>query len=211
MESRMIRIPSPSGKLSLKIVPGHFATTHAHTNFYVDMTTLKTRQSEAGEVAYQLAGQLVNSCIIDTVLCLDGTEVVGAYLAEELCRNGVQSMNQHATIYIVSPEYCDGQMVVRDNILPMILNKNVLLLSATVSSGISLRKSIESIAYYGGRVSALASIFSAVTECEGLPIHTVFSPENLPDYQSYPPHQCPYCLGGQKLDALVNAYGYSKL
>ena len=211
MESRMRKISSASGKVVLKVVPGHFATNHSHTNYYVDMTTLKTRQSEAGAVAYELAASCVNSCVVDTVLCLDGTEVVGAYLAEELCRNGVQSMNQHATIYVISPEYSAGQMIVRDNILPMIRDKNVLLLSATVSSGISCRKSIESVIYYGGRVSALVSIFSTLSEYQGLPIHSIFTPGDLPDYRSYLPHQCPYCQAHQKLDALVNAYGYSKL
>ena len=135
METRVLKIPSTRGNIVLKVVPGHFATNHSHINYYVDMTTLKTRHSEAAAVAADLASRLQNSQV-DTILCLDGTEVVGAYLAEELCRNGVHMMNQHDAIYVVSPEYSAGQMIVRDNILPMIRGKHVLLLSATISSGI---------------------------------------------------------------------------
>jgi orotate phosphoribosyltransferase len=212
MENRMRKIPcARNRRLFLKAIPGHFATNHSHSNYYVDMSTLKSRQNEAFAVAADIAAQVMNTTVVDTVLCLDGTEVVGAYLAEELCRSGIQIMNTHGTIYIVSPEYSAGQMIVRDNILPMIQGKNVLLLSATVSSGISCQRSIESIEYYGGRVSAVAAIFSSVGECSGHPIHTVFGLADLPDYQTFPPHQCPHCQKREKLDALVNAYGYSKL
>ncbi|MBQ8612167.1 MAG: orotate phosphoribosyltransferase [Oscillospiraceae bacterium] len=212
MENRMRKIQSSTNRrLMLKAIPGHFATNHSHSNYYVDMSTLKSRQNEASAVAFELANRVMNTTIVDTVLCLDGTEVVGAYLAEELCRSGVQIMNTHGTIYIVSPEYSGGQMIVRDNIMPMIQNKNVLLLSATISSGISCQKSIESIEYYGGRVSAVAAIFSSITECAGHPVYSVFGKDVLPDYQTFAPHQCPHCQRREKLDALVNAYGYSKL
>ena len=86
MENRMIRIPSSKGSVTLKAVPGHFATNHSHTNYYMDMTTLKARQSEASAIAAELAAACASRYVVDTVLCLDGTEVVGAYLAEELCR-----------------------------------------------------------------------------------------------------------------------------
>ena len=49
---REYKIPSKiNRKINLKVVPGHFATTHSHINFYMDMTTLKVRYSEAMEVA----------------------------------------------------------------------------------------------------------------------------------------------------------------
>ena len=212
MENRMRKIPSANNRrLILKVIPGHFATNHSHSNYYVDMSTLKSRQNEAAAIAADLANRVMNTTIVDTVLCLDGTEVVGAYLAEELCRSGIQIMNTHGTIYIVSPEYSAGQMIVRDNILPMIQGKNVLLLSATISSGISCQRSIDSIEYYGGRVSAVAAIFSSIDECSGHPVHTVFGLNDLPDYKTFAPHQCPHCQKREKLDALINAYGYSKL
>ena len=55
MEDRTVKIQSPTNNnVALKIIPGHFATNHSHINFYMDMTTIKTRQSEARAVASEL-------------------------------------------------------------------------------------------------------------------------------------------------------------
>ena len=49
---REYKIPSKyNSKISLKVVPGHFATSQSHINFYMDMTTLKVRHCDAAEVA----------------------------------------------------------------------------------------------------------------------------------------------------------------
>ena len=40
---------------------------------------------------------------------------------------------------------------------------------------------------------------------------SIFDPNDLPDYQTYDSHECPFCKAGQRIDALVNSYGYSKL
>ena len=45
-----------------------------------DMTTLKTRLSEAGSVAASLAGLYMTNTIVDTIVCLDGTQVIGTCL-----------------------------------------------------------------------------------------------------------------------------------
>jgi len=53
---REYKVPSKTNsKINLKVVPGHFATTSSHINFYMDMTTLKVRQKEAYEVAREMA------------------------------------------------------------------------------------------------------------------------------------------------------------
>ena len=52
---REYKVPSKTNsKINLKVVPGHFATTSSHINFYMDMTTLKVRQKEAYEVAREM-------------------------------------------------------------------------------------------------------------------------------------------------------------
>ena len=39
---REYKVPSKTNsKINLKVVPGHFATTSSHINFYMDITTLK--------------------------------------------------------------------------------------------------------------------------------------------------------------------------
>ena len=41
---------------------------------------------------------------MDTIVCMDGTEVIGAFLAEEFEKEDMASTNRHETIYVVSPE-----------------------------------------------------------------------------------------------------------
>lgn len=65
------------------------------------MTTLKCRLSEALGAAKALGEQIASTTIVDSIVCIDGTEIIGAFLAEELTRAGVYSMNAHNTIYIV--------------------------------------------------------------------------------------------------------------
>ena len=106
MEARMVKLYARNNNhVALHAIPGHFATSHSHINFYIDMTSLKTRANEAQEVAKSLAGDYVNSTVVDTIVCMDGTEVVGAYLAQEFEKRGFRNTNLHDTIYVVTPEY----------------------------------------------------------------------------------------------------------
>lgn len=91
METRIMKILSKNGSVPLKLIYGHFATNHSHINCYLDMTTLKTRQSEAQLAAQALVQHYVATTIVDTILCLDGTQIIGAYLAQELSRAPMQS------------------------------------------------------------------------------------------------------------------------
>lgn len=212
MENRYIKLQTPGCSVPLKVVPGHFATNHSHINYYIDMTTLKTRQSEAQEVAKDLVGLYRYNTVVDTIVCLDGMEVVGAFLSEELSRAGVMSMNSHKSIYVVTPEYnSNSQMIFRDNIAPMIMGKNVILLMASVTTGKTINKGMECIQYYGGRLQGIAAIFSAIDEENGVAVNAVFHKKDVPDYQTYDYRDCPYCKKGIKIDALVNGYGYSEI
>ena len=213
MEQRIVKLYAKNNNsVPLKVVPGHFATNHSHVNYYIDMTTLKTRISEAGEIAAQLANQYRMNTVVDTVVCLDGTQVIGTLLAEDLTRAGFHSMNAHGAIYVVTPEYnTNSQLVFRDNIQPMIAGKHVLILVASVTTGITVRKSVECISYYGGTVEGVSAIFSALDEAEGCSVNAVYRKEDLPDYTSCSMQECPMCKAGQQIDALVSSFGYTKL
>ena len=128
MEARMVKLYARNNNhVALHAIPGHFATSHSHINFYIDMTSLKTRANEAQEVAKSLAGDYVNSTVVDTIVCMDGTEVVGAYLAQEFEKRGFRNTNLHDTIYVVTPEYnANNQLIFRDNTIPAIKGKNVI-------------------------------------------------------------------------------------
>ena len=159
-----------------------------------------------------LADKYVNTTIVDTILCIEGTEVIGAYLADKLTRNGIMSMNAHKTIYVVSPELgTGGQIVFRDNNEFMIKGKNVLLLVASASTGGTIFQSAECIEYYGGRIAGISAIFSATPKVGAHDVNSIFTDKDVPVYGSYKMKDCPYCKNKQKLDAIVNAYGYSKI
>ena len=80
---REYKIPSKyNSKISLKVVPGHFATSQSHINFYMDMTTLKVRHCDAAEVAKEMAKEYQYSTPVDTIVCMDGCEIIGSCLAE---------------------------------------------------------------------------------------------------------------------------------
>ena len=210
MDNRTFKLST--SQVPLKVTPGHFATNHAHVNYYLDSTTLKSRQSEARETARALVGAYVYNTVVDTIVCLEGMQVVGAYLADELTQAGVMSRNAHQTIYVVSPEFnSNSQMIFRDNLQPMIKGKNILLLLAVVTTGKTIAQGMECIQYYGGILQGISAIFTAVDQVDGIPIHSVYTKRELPDYQAFDFRECPFCQKGQKLDALVNSYGYSKL
>ena len=142
------------GNVPLRVARGHFATNHSHINYYIDITYHKTRLSEAKATAYQLVSHFINDTPVDTIVCLDGTAVLGACVAEELTKSGFHTINAHQTIYVVEPEFVSSsQMIFRDNIQPMIKGKHVLILMASVTTGFTAKRSIESISYYGGHVA----------------------------------------------------------
>lgn len=199
--------------IAIKVIPGHFATTHSHLNYYLDMTTMKTRANEAERIAIAMKDYYnVMGKPIDTIVCLDGCEVIGAFLANELSRAGVLSMNAHKTIYVVTPEFnANGQMIFRDNLKPEVAGRNVLLLLASATTGKTIRNSIECIQYYGGTLQGISAIFSAVDSVCGHRIDALFRTEDIPNYEAYSQNDCPMCKAGQAVEALVNGYGYSEI
>ena len=205
-------LPLHYGNVPLRILRGHFATNHSHINYYIDITAQKTLLSEAKDTAEQLVSHFINNTPVDTILCLDGTAVLGTCVAEALTRSGFATLNQHNTIYIVEPEYnSNSQMIFRDNIQPMIRNKHVVILMASCTTGYTASKGVEAIGYYGGIVVGVAALYSAVDHLGDLPVRSVYDLKDLPDYASYDYKDCPYCKKGRKLDALVKSHGYSAI
>ena len=211
MAIKLFEYPTSNSNVRLRVARGHFATSHSHINYYIDLTMTKHRLSEAREAAVELAARFKPSTIIDTILCLDGTEVIGACMASELTRAGFMNMNAHRTIYVVTPEHTSGsQLLFRDNSAPMIVGKHVLVLAASVTTGYTAQAAIEAIRYYGGIPVGICAIFACIDQCEGFPIISIYNTKNvLSDYKSTSSHDCPLCKAGLKLDAMVNSHGIS--
>ena len=70
--------------VSINVIPGHFATNHSHITHYIDMTTLKSRQSMARAAAKSIASEYMSSTVVDTIVCMDGTEVIGCKLSRKI-------------------------------------------------------------------------------------------------------------------------------
>ena len=196
----------------LRYIPGHFVTPNSHVNYYMDLTDMKSRQREARATGEELAEMYLTTDIIDTILCLNGMEVVGAYLANKLTKAGIISANRHQTMYITSPEYnVSGQMMFRENNQHMIRGKKVLILIDTATTGDTLRSAVGSVKFYGGQVVGISAIYSVATQIEGFQIRSLYSTRDLPDYMSYRPVSCPLCESGTPVDAICNGFGYSTL
>lgn len=213
MHERQVKIPSKANrKIELKAIPGHFATSHSHINYYLDITPIKCRHTEAQLVAKEFVKKYKTTTAVDTIVCMDGCEVIGAYLAEELTAAGIMSMNSHECVNVVTPEINNsGQIIFRDNMESMLMDKHVVLIVASATTGQTIQQSIQGIRYYGGMVEGVSAIFAAIDEVNGVDVDSIYRVEDISDYQNYSPIECPYCKAQRKLDAIVNSYGYSRI
>ena len=196
----------------LRYTPGHFITPNSHVNYYIAMCDTKARMKEARAAGESLAEMYLSSDIVDTILCLNGSEVIGSYMANKLTESGVLSMNAHKTIYITGPEFnVSGQMMFRDNNQHMIRGKKVLILIDSASTGSTLKRAIESVRFFEGDIVGISAVFSIATRIDGIQIESLFTIRDLPDYASYSPDTCPLCSSKVPVDAICNGYGYSTL
>ena len=212
MSMELIMQPTSRASIILKVYKGHFATGHSHINYYIDITKQKFNLNEARTVAQELASEYKLYTPVDTILCLDNTEVIGACMASELTKTQLVNINQNRDINVVTPERVVGsQLIFRENSVDMITDKNVLILMASVVTGYTAKSATETIAYYGGRTVGVSSIFATVDQLGDLPVRSLYDPSDLNGYASHDASSCPLCRSGIPLDAIVNSFGYSKL
>lgn len=211
MDFTMKEVKAANNKrIRFNIIPGHFATNHSHVSCYIDLNGIKNSFKAARETAKELAGAL-HGTPIEAIFCIEGTRMIGAFLAEELSA-GIHGMSAGNDIAVITPEFgVNNQIILRDNIQPMIRDKQVLLLVSSVSSGKSVQRTAECIRYYGGNPVVACALFSDIPETHGIKIHSIFDAKDLPAYTSHRPSECPMCAQGRKIDALVNSFGYSRL
>ncbi|MGN1417422.1 MAG: orotate phosphoribosyltransferase [Oscillospiraceae bacterium] len=199
-----------NSRIRFEVINGHFATNHSHVSSYIDLSGIKNSLNGAKETAKELAGAF-NYTPVQAIICVEGTRMVGAFLADELS-SGMHGINAGIDISVITPEFgMNNEIILRDNIQQMIRGKAVLLLVSSVSSGKSVAQTMDCLNYYGGTLTGVGAIFSAVEEVHGMKISSIFTPKDIPAYQSHKPADCPMCQAGQKLDAIVNSFGYSKL
>lgn len=198
-------------KIKIKITPGHFATNHSHVNFFVDLTDLKTQYRMAREAGRELAKAYSDRYHIDTIICLEGTEMIGSFLAQDLGHHGMH-INSGNDIAVIVPETnSNNQLLFWENLQPKIKNKQILLLMSTVSTGKTISRSVECLQYYGGNLVGVSALFSAVNEFNSIEICSLFTNKDCPGYKTMKSTECDLCKSGRKVDAIVNCFGYSKI
>ena len=199
-------------RIAINVIPGHFTTSNAHSNNYLEVSELKSNALVARDVARELAIPYISSTLVDTIVCMEKMEVIGAYLAEELLQDGTAVINSGSNIHVISPiSNTYGNLIFQDNMTEWIAGKNILLLVASVSSGRTLKSAVECLIYYRGIIAGISSLFAANFENPQQKVHSLFSPDDIAGYKLYSTGECAMCRAGEPLDAIISSDGYTKL
>ena len=198
-----------NNKVSIRVMEGHFSTQHSHVTHCVDLTRVKSELNAARATA-KLFAESFSSVAVDTIITLDRMKMVGGFIAEEFANSTGLNMNQD--IAVISPELTrEDNLILRDNLVPYVKSRRVLLLCATATTGLTAMSAVRGIRYYGGDCVGVGTVFGGKFEIPGIPVVRLIGIEDLPTYNSYAPGECPLCKDGVKVDALINSYGYSKI
>jgi orotate phosphoribosyltransferase len=86
-----------------------------------------------------------------------------------------------------------------------------LLLLASATTGTTITRAVETLIYYGAKISGISAIFSIASKIGNLPVQTIFTQADLPDYLAHSPKDCPMCKNGLPVNGICNGYGMSPL
>lgn len=213
MERKYLLIPlAKNADIQMKAIPGHFATNRKHLSHYLDLYDLKTNVALAREVAREMALPYIHSTLIDTIVCMEGTEVIGAFLAEELQLDGASIVNSDNDIHVLTPmSNVDRKLMFLSDGQDLISNRNALILLSSISSGTTLNSVIELLNYYGANIVGISALFNAYQGHSDMDIHSIFTADDIPGYKIHEPVDCPLCEAGEKLDALIFHDGLLRL
>ena len=213
MESKTFKVSLERNPIiSIGTTPGHYTTGSFHTNYYLDVSSLKTNAMVARDVARELAVPYLSSTLVDVIVCMENTRVIGAFLAEELLQDGTAVMNSGGEIHVISPKSSsDRKLVFLDNEVEWIRNRSILLLTAAVSSGRTLGAALECLSYYNGNIKGISALFNSSDKTSEYEINTLFTSEDVPGYKVVRGDKCGMCMAGQKLDALISSDGFRRI
>ena len=208
METRTTeRTAKSNNQVKMQVIEGHFATKHSHVSHCIDLTAVKSEMNMARASAKLFADNFYG-VPVDTIITLERTKMIGAFLASELASSGA---NVNKDIAVITPEITDDKMILRDNLVPYVKDKRVLIMTASATTGLTITSAIEGIRYYGGIPAGAATIFGGDFWVYNVPVVKLFGVEDIEGYESWKFNECPLCKSGVKVDAVVNSYGYSKI
>lgn len=203
---------SKNPDINMNVVPGHFTTSHFHLSHFLNLDDLKTSSTNARDVAIELATPYISSTPIDTIVCMEETELIGAYLADELTYEGTSVINSGKDIYVIKPtSNTNRQLFFKNNLQQFITGHNVLLLVSSISSGLTLNTALEMLAYYGANLVGVSALFTYLPKSIDMNINYLFTGDDIPGYKMYKPSDCELCKNGQDLDAIIIQGGYTEI
>ena len=82
---------------------------------------------------------------------------------------------------------------------------------ASATTGQTIIKATQALSYYGANISGISAVFSAANSSMGIPIKSLFTIKDIPDYKAYAPEGCSMCRDKKAIDAFANAFGYSSI
>jgi orotate phosphoribosyltransferase len=212
MDDKFFTVSSQKNpRITVRAVAGHFATNSAHRSHYIDIFDLMSGASAARDAARELAVPYLANTFVDAIVYMDSTEILAAFLADELLQAGMSVMNEGGEIHLLTPmSSTDGHFIFHQNVQEKIKNKNVVLLVASLSTGATVSRMQECLSYYGCKLAGISAIFSAYSELDGMVIHSLFDCADIPGYHFYQPSECRMCQEGMKIDAIISSEGYTK-
>jgi orotate phosphoribosyltransferase len=211
MESNTFSVPLGKNPLiAMKVTPGHFSTNRSHITHFLDLNDMKSNIRIARDAARELAAPYL-ATLIETIVCMEGTEVVGAYLAEELLQEGMAPFNNDGEIHVLTPiRIANGNFIFQGSTVEWISGRHVLLLVPSISSGSTVNRALDCILFYGGVIAGISALFRTLDERYGKKINALFTSEDVPGYMVWDTHDCEMCKAGRKLDAMVSSEGYTE-
>ncbi|NLK44795.1 MAG: phosphoribosyltransferase [Tissierellia bacterium] len=222
MENRAFTVSlSKNPVVKMDVIPGHFSTKHYHVSHYLGLGNLKNNVKVARDVAVEMALPYLTSTLVDTIVCIEGTDVIGAYMAKELLQEGASVVNAGRDIYVLTPTVnINRKLVFQTNTQELIYNKNIILLVSLMARGVTVNSVLECLAYYGGRVVGISTLFNTLPEnhdygnrtiFKNIEVHSLFTDKDIPGYKISSPGECEACKEGRGLDAIVLEDGYIKI
>jgi len=194
-------------RIAITVLTGHFTASNHHVNYHFDVSTMKSNARVARDIARELSMAYLSSTNVDTIVCLDKTETIGAFMANELLNGGVNMGNE---IHVVSPiSNVNNNLVFKDSTLEWITGKNVILLVAMMISGKAVDRAMECLGYYNANVVGTSALFMARRENQQNKVNALFTSDDISGYKMYSPGQCEMCKAGLPLDAIVSTEGYT--
>ena len=208
MENKTFSVPlEKNTRIKITVLTGHFTASNHHVNHHFDVSAMKASATVARDIARVLAIPYLPSTHVDTVVCLDKTETIGAFFANELMSTG---MNLDSEIHIVTPaSNVNNNLVFRDSMLEWITGKNVILLVAMMISGQAVNRAMECLDYYKANVAGISALFVASPDTQKYKINALYTSKDIDGYKMSSPGQCEMCKAGLPLDAIVDTEGYT--